>query len=349
MTGWIEPMDILIGLIADSANQGISIGAADVLIAGLGVDVSGCIESISILDAGLLDANDKIVILFGEIKKLEADILTILGEEGTTLLEETENISDWGSTVSSVQPAQATQELQNLSSSVVQASGNFRISRISQMANEFTIAVNQNPITSAALGYGMAGVSVVFGIIQGVVLDNYYNGILKKYLQQNSNLSNEKKSELLDLNSNVFISSNLIDMTVNYYNLGLIQGFINSNITTQQTIPSLSTSSLYLNNGNITNVNTINASTGIYGTLATTNNTNLGLPTKSAFGGIGDKIILATGSSTTYPSSIGMNINDLWLSTNSNLRFYNNGSNSLSLTSNFITSNYDLTCYGQIK
>jgi hypothetical protein len=193
MTGWIEPMDILIGLIADSANQGISIGAADILIAGLGVDVSGCIESISILDAGLLDANDKIVILFGEIKKLEADILTILGEEGTTLLEETENISDWGSTLSSVQPAQATQELQNLSSSVVQASGNFRISRISQMANEFTFAVNQNPITSAALGYGMAGVSVVFGIIQGVVLDNYYNGILKKYLQQNSNLSNEKK------------------------------------------------------------------------------------------------------------------------------------------------------------
>ena len=151
------------------------------------------------------------------------------------------------------------------------------------------------------------------------------------------------------MNSNVFISSNLIDMTVNYYNLGLIQGFINSNITTQQTIPSLSTSSLYLNNGNISSINTINASTGIYGTLATTNNTNLGLPTKSAFGGIGDKIILATGSSTTYPASIGININDMWLSTNENLRFYNNGSNSLSLTSNFITSNYDLTCYGQIK
>ena len=109
----------------------------------------------------------------------------------------------------------------------------------------------------------------------------------------------KKKSELLDLNSNVFISSNLIDMTVNYYNLGLIQGFINSNITTQQTIPSLLTSSLNLNSGNITSVNTINATTGIYGTLATTNNTNLGLPTKSSFGGIGDKIILATGTSTT--------------------------------------------------
>jgi hypothetical protein len=100
-----------------------------------------------------------------------------------------------------------------------------------------------------------------------------------------------------------------------------------------------------LNSGNITGVNTINGSTGIYGTLATTKNTNLGFPTKLAFGGIGDKIILATG----YPSSIGMNTNDLWLSTNSNLRFYNNGSNSLLSTSNFIPSNHDLTLYGQIK
>ena len=192
MSGWIEPMDILIGLVADSTNQGISIAASDILIAGLGVDVNGCIENITLLDAGLIDANDKIIILFEEIAKLEKDILTILGED-ISPIEEAQNTLNWGSSTSLVQPQQATQELRNLNSRLTLSSTTFRVSRLSQMSNEFIVAATQSPIIAGALGYGFAGISVVYGLLQNDAFNTYFERILKKYLELNSNLPSEKK------------------------------------------------------------------------------------------------------------------------------------------------------------
>ena len=78
-------------------------------------------------------------------------------------------------------------------------------------------------------------------------------------IANNSNLSPAKKGELLAINSNVFMTSNLIDMANNYYKLGLVQGFINSNTLSQQFINNLRVNNLDVNNGNITNINGITA------------------------------------------------------------------------------------------
>ena len=203
--------------------------------------------------------------------------------------------------------------------------------------------------TTAAVGATIAGGdygTVALGVAGGALFSVL--GYLSYQAQTKSNLDTAGYTTEAAQVQNSMNTANVL-ITENIKNIALAKGFINSNITTQQLIPSLRTSNLNLIAGNITSVNTINATTGIFGTFATTNNTNLGIPTIGNFGGIGDKIILSTGTSTTYPSSIGMNTNDMWLSTNSNLRFYNNGSNSVSITSNFTSNNYDLTCYGQIK
>jgi hypothetical protein len=55
------------------------------------------------------------------------------------------------------------------------------------------------------------------------------------------------------------MTSNLIDMANNYYKLGLVQGFINCNIQSQQFINDLHVNNLDVNNGNITNINGVNA------------------------------------------------------------------------------------------
>ena len=66
--------------------------------------------------------------------------------------------------------------------------------------------------------------------------------------------------------------------------------------------------------GQITGVSTLNATTGIFGTISTTNNTNLNTPQLGAFGGTGDKLILYVGTASIHPYSLGMNSSTLWYS-----------------------------------
>jgi len=223
-----------------------------------------------------------------------------------------------------------------------------RLSRLSQAVNLINLRISQNAAAAFFLGIGGIALSYIYGISQAQSHNDYISTVLNGAISSNLNFTTEQKRVLYDSNT-ISMMSNYIDQLEYTSNMTLSQGFINKYDITSQLIPSLNTSNINLNYGNITGVGTINATTGIFYNLTTTNNTNIGLPTKGNFGGIGDKIILSTGSSTTYPSSIGMDTNDMWLSTNSNLRFYNNGNNTVSITSNFISNNHDLTCYGQIK
>ena len=56
-------------------------------------------------------------------------------------------------------------------------------------------------------------------------------------------------------------------ITENIKNIALAKGFINSNITTQQLIPSLRTSNLNFISGDIISVNFVNASNGNFSNL----------------------------------------------------------------------------------
>jgi hypothetical protein len=58
------------------------------------------------------------------------------------------------------------------------------------------------------------------------------------------------------INSNILYAHNYVSSN-NLSNLNINYGFINSNITTQQYIPDLKVNNLYLNNGNISNINGI--------------------------------------------------------------------------------------------
>ncbi len=59
--------------------------------------------------------------------------------------------------------------------------------------------------------------------------------------------------------------------------------------------------------GQVTGITTLNGTTGIFGTMATTNNTNVGAPSLEIYGGTGDRLILFAGTSLLYPYSFGFN------------------------------------------
>lgn len=203
---------------------------------------------------------------------------------------------------------------------------------------------------TAGAGSAIAGgdySSVAIGVAGGALFSVL--GYLSYQAQVGCNLSNLGFSnQFSNVNSNMS-NANLL-LTSNLYSISRGQGFINCNILSQQYVNDLKVSSLNLNNGNLTNLNTINGTTGIFGSISTTNNANEAIPSKTNFGGLGDKIIIKTGTSTTYPYSIGIENKGLWISGEDNIKFYNRGINSLSLSSNNSTEIFgELLCNSNLK
>jgi len=66
--------------------------------------------------------------------------------------------------------------------------------------------------------------------------------------------------------------------------------------------------------GQITGVSTLNATTGIFSNISTTNNGNASTPSLGVFGGTGDRIILFGGTASVHPYSLGINSAVMWYS-----------------------------------
>jgi len=331
LSGWIDPVNMIIGMVADSFNQGGLISGLQVEITAIINDINAILPEITLIQANVLDLETRI----------SAGNLT---NNQSSVMQQGENIQNFGSPTSPISAEQTVQELQSINSSIVQTSRTYILTRLSEMASQINNYIATNPITAFAIGSGSIGVGIVYGIYQNLSMDSFLNRVVEKNIRRNRYLSNEKIGELLQLNSNVLITSNLIDMAVNFYNLTLTQGYINSNVLTQQFIPSLKTNSLNLNTGQITGISTLNTNAILTSTLATVNTGNIAPPSVGNYGGIGDKIILGNGTSTIYPYSIGLENKSLWISSPSNINFYNNGSNSIT-----ITSNNELWCSNKIK
>ena len=110
-------------------------------------------------------------------------------------------------------------------------------------------------------GLGAAGIA--YSVMNGVRYDKSVNDILYDLSNLDLNIysnitSNEKNTALSNLINDANL--NIIETYTNLSNLNINQGFINCNITTEQLIPSLKTSLLNLNSGNIINVNNITSS-----------------------------------------------------------------------------------------
>jgi hypothetical protein len=84
--------------------------------------------------------------------------------------------------------------------------------------------------------------------------------------------------------------------------------------------------------------------------MSTTNNTKVGLPSVGVADGTSDKLILAAGTASIYPYSLGINTKSLWYSVPSGAShiFYHNGVNTLSLSSSALTTNGNIDCGGGI-
>jgi hypothetical protein len=251
-SGWNDPLSMIVGLIADSVNQGVTLGGLQAEIGGVTAYINDVQYNIMVIVNGSI----------AKIETLEAQIQALsrpqLGNNTQSVTGQIESIGDFGN-ISVIAEEASVPALNSINASVLNATATNNVVRLAEIGTYISTTVTQNPAVSFALGYGFAGVGIAYGILQGANLHNMYIHLIQDKIANNSNLSTDKKGELLAINSNVFVTSNLIDMANNYYKLGLVQGFINSNTLSQQFINNLRVNNLDVNNGNITNINGITA------------------------------------------------------------------------------------------
>lgn len=118
--------------------------------------------------------------------------------------------------------------------------------------------VFQNPVINTY------GVGTAIGIGAGVVGSILYAGHISEQRDilknaDNQNLSPTQKDTLLNSMDLITVDS-VISFNSNLSNLSISQGFINSNITTAQTIPNIKTSNITINNTGSTTYSLINFS-----------------------------------------------------------------------------------------
>jgi len=191
---------------------------------------------------------------------------------------------------------------------------------------------------------------VLIGLIGGAIGLIISNEKENERLHQLYNKINDPKSEIRFLNTtdknnlinevNQAFSNNAFSYNSNLCNLGMLNGFINSNMTTAQTIPNISTNSITYNGVEISNGFLKKNDGGtIYKPIAISASTS-GSPSIGYFGNsTGERYILQPSTTTTdYPCSLGIDLNSksLWFSASSNYKYdwYIGGSNLLSLNSN---------------
>ncbi len=204
--------------------------------------------------------------------------------------------------------------------------------------------------------YNGVAFSVATGVAGGLISygsSYFYYQYASNAIYQNQNISSTQKRSIYES------FSNLEYQTYSNYNntlsnLNIINGFVNTNITTTQTIPKITTNEITYNGVEIT------TTLGNYllkggGTLSGRINFNYGggnvsVPVAGGQGN-GERINLNTNGITIndFPASIGVSANSLWLSApnNHNFQWYVNGIEKMSLSSTGILNATTLQQGGQ--
>lgn len=316
---WIDVGNTLVSILANNINTGIALTG---------------------LQAEVLLLKDK----------EEADIVGVYSamvrlHEGDLIYDLDELYEHRDGVLNGLTEVQTNSRLTDAFNNILQAIRTQSLTYLNRAGNSIALMVQENPTISFAIGTGSVVFGIVYSIAQQGSFNNYLNSLYKD-IRSNINLTNTEKSNLIAYTSNTLIASNIVQMAVNYSNMSKEQGFINSNILTQQLIPNIITSNInLLNQGSINGVGTAYFNLCQTNNLSTSLNTNVGFPTSNLTGGTGDKLLLRYGSANTYPISIGIDENySLWNSINSNntntaFNWYINSNIKMSLKNNRLDVN----------
>ena len=228
--GWIDIANMLVGIIAGDTNVGITLGGLQAEILALAKKEEN--DIIGVYNALIALNNEDLNYDFDDLMTYRQNILNGLTEESTR--------------------GNMDAVYDNIRSGIQQRNFGYFNSAL----NNINLVISRNPITTFFLGIGGVAFSISYGLLQNMTFNNYLNSVNKDILA-NSNISFTSKRSLLEHNSNILMSSNLMDFCKGYYDLSFNQGFINSNILTTQIIPNISTNKINIsgdimnNSGNI--------------------------------------------------------------------------------------------------
>lgn len=193
---------------------------------------------------------------------------------------------------------------------------------------------------ASIFGLSLAG---VLGILCSISASIMYNQYIRSQINELEKLNN---SNISPAQSNIFVNqlkdagtSNISSLNYNLSNLNILNGFINTNITTPQLIPKITTNEITYNGVEISttlNNYVLKAGGTMSGRLNFNYGANFGTPVGGG-GGSGERINLNTNGITIsdFPPSLGVSGNSLWFSSpaNHSYQWFNNGNQLMSLTS----------------
>jgi hypothetical protein len=216
------------------------------------------------------------------------------------------------------------------------------------VASSRSVAYNRFNVVAAVTGVTALGIYTgVYAYFNSI----NYNATSTNILYSLSNLDLNIYSNITQTEKDNAINTLVIDNLSNLEigknelsNLSINLGFINSNITTPQLIPKITTNEIIYNGTEIsTTLNNYLQKAG--GTMSGRLNFNygagiFGTPVGGG-GGSGERINLNTNGITIadYPPSVGVGTNSLWLSAplNHSYQWWIGGNNAMSLTSSILT------------
>lgn len=210
--------------------------------------------------------------------------------------------------------------------------------RIALVINGFTLAQN---ILLGASGISLALAAAALATAS-YINNNYISLNLYNQISSNNTITQTEKTDFLNiLTSNNYSNSLLISS--NMSNLNILNGFINSNITLQQTISNLKTMSLTIGSQNINNIFVAQNGGNMYDSLIFQKSSS-GNPTAGYFEGTGARVVYNPSTTTTdYACSIGINntTKKFWFSASSNYayEYWFGGDNTLIISSNIMSYN----------
>jgi hypothetical protein len=164
-------------------------------------------------------------------------------------------------------------------------------------------------------------------------ITNTTSGLTNYYTKTSIDSSLATKEAILTFNAPLSRSVNAVSIDLTNYYTKIQDDTLsnnNSNFTYNTSNILNNKINLYLTSNGGSLIGNLNTNSK----FLTTNNTNVGVPTVSTTG-TGDKLIFTNGGTNFYPNSIGLeNAGSLWISSCNNLKFYNNGINSMTIQGN---------------